>query len=196
MSEVGCREKVGAGGIEGAKWKEGLVSTMASKITTSTTLLILSTLLSLSISFHAGRATGRRMCQLGIRGKTQTPLSAACKEVLFVEMGWGNDGHGQDVTKAAVRAARNAIEFNSIPSIKKLVPGGYDAMKLDVILAVPPAYQEGLRLEEVEKVFPYGECHIKIQDGGMVAPSGIAIERLGDNGDDMVVVCCSVSVGY
>ncbi|GMI29710.1 hypothetical protein TrRE_jg8049, partial [Triparma retinervis] len=62
---------------------------------------------------------------------------------------------------------------------------------LDVILAVPPKYQEGLRLEEVEEVFPYGECHITIQDGGMIAKSGIAIETLGDNGDDMVVVCCS-----
>lgn len=29
----------------------------------------------------------------------------------------------------------------------------------------------------------------------MVAPSGIAIEKLGDEGDDMVVVCASVIVG-
>lgn len=34
------------------------------------------------------------------------------------------------------------------------------------------------------------------QDGGMVAPSGIAIEKLGDKNDDMVVVCASVTVGY
>lgn len=33
------------------------------------------------------------------------------------------------------------------------------------------------------------------QDGGMVAPSGIAIEKLGDINDDMVVVCASVTVG-
>jgi len=99
-------------------------------------------------------------------------LSATCSEVLFVEMGFGNDGHGQDVTKAAVRAARNAIEFNSIPSIRKIIPGGYDAMKLDVILAVPPKYQGGLRVDEVKNVFPYGKCHVTIQDGGEASSEG------------------------
>ena len=33
------------------------------------------------------------------------------EQVLFVEMGWGADQHGQNATKACVRAARNAIEF-------------------------------------------------------------------------------------
>lgn len=33
-------------------------------------------------------------------------------------------------------------------------------------------------------------------DGGMIAPSGIAIDKLGDTNDDMVVVCASVTVGH
>ena len=69
-------------------------------------------------------------------------------------------------------------------------------MKLDVLLAVPSNYKEGLDLDEVVKVFPYGNVRFEIQDGGMVAPSGIAIERLGDMNEDMVVVCASVTVGH
>ena len=118
------------------------------------------------------------------------------ENVLFVECGWGNDSHGQSSTKAAIRACRNAIEFNSIPSINRLVPGGYDALKLDVILAVPPKYQAGLDLQKVAEVFPYGDTSFTIQDGGMIAPSGIAIEKLGDVNEDMVIVCSSVIVGY
>jgi uncharacterized protein (TIGR02058 family) len=95
-----------------------------------------------------------------------------------------------------VRACRNAIEFNSIPSINRLVPGGYEALKLDILLAVPLKYQSTLNLEEVKKVFPYGSTRFEIQNGGMVAPSGIAIDELGDTNDDMVVVCASVTVGY
>jgi uncharacterized protein (TIGR02058 family) len=95
-----------------------------------------------------------------------------------------------------VRACRNAIEFNSIPSIKRLVPGGYDALKLDVVLAVPAKYRNALNLEDVQKVFPYGSIRFQIQDGGMIAPSGIAIDALGDTNDDMVVVCAAVTVGY
>ena len=118
------------------------------------------------------------------------------KQVLFVECGFGNDSHGQNPTKAAIRACRNAIEFNSIPSIKRLVPGGYDQLKLEVLLAVPKQYQGSLDLEQVRQVFPYGTVVFEIQDGGMVAPSGIAIDELGDKNEDMIVVCCSVTVGY
>ncbi|KAG7346486.1 lin0512 family protein [Nitzschia inconspicua] len=116
--------------------------------------------------------------------------------VLFVECGWGNDSHGQNVTKAAVRACRNAIEFNSIPSVRRLVPNGYDGLRLDVVLAVPAKYRDGLDLEAVSQVFPYGSIRYQLQDGGMIAPSGIAIERLGDSNEDMVVVCAAVTVGY
>ena len=69
-------------------------------------------------------------------------------------------------------------------------------MKLDVLLAVPPQYQSALDKEAVAAVFPYGAVNIKVQDGGMVAPSGIAIDELGDASEDMVIVCCSVTVGY
>ena len=118
------------------------------------------------------------------------------EQVLFVECGFGNDSHGQNPTKAAIRACRNAIEFNSIPSINRLVPGGYDQLKLEVLLAVPKQYQGTLDLEQVRQVFPYGTVVFEIQDGGMVAPSGIAIDELGDKNEDMIVVCCSVTVGY
>ncbi len=116
--------------------------------------------------------------------------------ILFVECGFGNDSHGQSATKAAVRACRNSIEFNSVPSVSRLVPNGYDGLKLDVLLAVPPKYRESLDLSKVEEVFPYGSIRFQIQDGGMIAPSGIAIDSLGDKNDDMVVVCAAVTVGY
>jgi len=69
-------------------------------------------------------------------------------------------------------------------------------LKLDVLLAVPPKYKEGLDLDEVARVFPYGDVRFELQDGGMIAPSGIAIDTLGDTNDDMVIVCASVTVGH
>ena len=64
------------------------------------------------------------------------------------------------------------------------------------MLAVPPRYRKSLDLSQVQEVFPYGSIRFQIQDGGMVAPSGIAIKELGDANEDMVVVCAAVSVGY
>lgn len=115
--------------------------------------------------------------------------------VLFVEVGWGADQHGQDVTKAAVRAARNAIEFNSIPSIAKIVPGGYRNMLLRINIAAP--HPEKIDRDAVKAVFPYG-CIIAVdvQQGGALFDSGIAIRELGDESTDMIVVNCAVTVGY
>ena len=63
----------------------------------------------------------------------------------------------------SVRACRNAIEFNQIPSISDIVPGGRENMKLDVLLAVPQKYQAGLDLDAVRKCFPYGKVNFQIQ---------------------------------
>ena len=49
-------------------------------------------------------------------------------KVLIVESGFGCDQHGQSSTKAAVRACRNAIEFNSLPGLRDVIPGGKENM--------------------------------------------------------------------
>ena len=121
------------------------------------------------------------------------------QQILFIECGFGNDQHGQDATKAAVRACRNAIEFNSIPSIRTLVPGGYEAMKLHVQLGVPA--RDGavmaVDLAKVGAVFPYGTLlPISIEHGGLLGRSGIALPEMGDVNDDMIIVVAAVTVGY
>lgn len=64
--------------------------------------------------------------------------SAIMTNLLFVQMGFGVDQHGsRDATKAAIRAVRNAIEFNSIPGVIEAVPGGRQEMLIHVKLGVP-----------------------------------------------------------
>ena len=118
------------------------------------------------------------------------------ERVLFIETGFGCDAHGQNVTKAAARAARNAIEFNSLPAIREIVPGGYDGMRLRVTLGVPEKYVDGLDTAAVEAVFPYGRVEIDVRVGGLAAPSGVEVDALGDEGDDMVICIAHVQVGY
>uniref|UniRef100_A0A7S0SHI2 Uncharacterized protein n=1 Tax=Mantoniella antarctica TaxID=81844 RepID=A0A7S0SHI2_9CHLO len=124
------------------------------------------------------------------------PQALGMTQVLFVEVGMGADQHGQDATKAAVRACRNAIEFNSIPSIRAIVPGGYDAMKLHIQIGAP----EGAKIDlaKVRAVFPYGNIvdPIDVCVGGLLAKSGIAIPEMGDKNDDFVICVASVTVGY
>lgn len=45
--------------------------------------------------------------------------------------------HAGPLQKAARRACRNAIEFNSLPSMNELIPGGKANMKLHVKIGTP-----------------------------------------------------------
>ena len=116
------------------------------------------------------------------------------RHVIFIECGFGCDGHGQDSTKAAARACRNAIEFNSFPSARALIPGGYAAMRLHVKVGVPAP--DTVDVEALKAVFPYGTPFVEVVDGGLAVGSGVEIAALGDRGDAMVVAVAAVTVGH
>ena len=58
------------------------------------------------------------------------PPPAGFEFVLLLESGMGTDQHGQDLTKACVRACKDAISFNSVPNLLRLVPAGRDGIEL------------------------------------------------------------------
>jgi len=131
--------------------------------------------------------------------------------LLFVQMGFGVDQHGNDDekhggsgqggTKAAVRAVRNAIEFNSIPGIIEAVPGGREEMLISVKLGVPTRRSSNdplkVNLNEVAKVFPYGRLlPIEMVVGGLSFHTGRIVRELGDVDDMAVCVAACVSIGY
>ena len=116
------------------------------------------------------------------------------KQVMFVELGMGADLHGQDVTKAAIRAVRNAIERNSMPGMRGLVDGDTSKMQVRVHLAVP-ADAEKLDQDAVRAVFPYGQVSIHVGPGGMLAPSGIFLADKDDKNEMIYIVNAAVEVG-
>ena len=141
------------------------------------------------------------------------------ENLYFVQTGVGVDQHGERnkygfATKAAIRAVRNAIEFNSIPGVIQHIPGGRKEMLIHVKLGVPiPSSTDhnnnintcsiddqllnAIDPLEVAKVFPYGKLlPIEIVLGGLDFQSGRVVEELGD--DDDVAICCvaCVSIGY
>ncbi len=117
------------------------------------------------------------------------------EKVMFIELGMGTDLHGQNVTKAAVRAVQNAIHHNSMPGLRAMLPGGtLDAMKVNVRLAVP-CDKDKLDADQVKAVLPYGEVTVEVMDGGMLTTSGIVLPDKEDVNDLIYVVIASVEVG-
>ncbi|RJE88504.1 hypothetical protein D3P07_10915 [Paenibacillus sp. 1011MAR3C5] len=118
------------------------------------------------------------------------------EQLMFVEIGMGIDLHGQNVTKAAIRAVQNAIHHNSMPGIRTVLPDGdLNRMKVNVRLAVP-ADKDKLDLDAVKEKLPYGQVTFEVVDGGMLTTSGIVLPDKQDANDLAYVVIASVEVGY
>jgi len=166
--------------------------------------------------------------RLGLGARLPHP-SAQMTNMLFVQTGFGVDQHGDrsvdGATKAAVRAVRNAIEFNSIPGVIESVPGGRKEMLIRVKLGVPPLLKEmkknngivesssldsslkssssgeipvmDVDLSHVAKVFPYGRLMpIDVVAGGLSFPTGRVVPELGDTDDEAICVVASIQIGY
>jgi uncharacterized protein (TIGR02058 family) len=110
---------------------------------------------------------------------------------LFLEMGLGVDLVGEDMTKAACRAAREAIGRTSLPGISRLLPGGDRAhMQVRVTVAVPRPDELDPALVAAE--FPYGQVRVRAIAGGMRLPNGT---DYGPGQDHLIIAVCVVGVG-
>src|SRR5690625_7367125 len=117
-------------------------------------------------------------------------------QILFIQAGTGRDVNGQNITKEAERATENAIWYNSMPGIEKMLPdGNIDNMKVTVRLAVP-LDREKVNVEKVKEAIPYGDVTVDITDGGMATSSGVILDDKEDDNDLMYMVNASVEVGY
>ncbi|NSL50848.1 Lin0512 family protein [Calidifontibacillus erzurumensis] len=118
------------------------------------------------------------------------------EKIMFIETGMGIDVHGQDITRAAVRAVQNAIHYNSMPGIRSVLPNNsLDNMRVNVRLAVP-CDKDKLDIDTVKNVIPFGQVTVEIVDGGMTTTSGIVLKDKGDKNDQMYIVIAAVEVGY
>ena len=101
---------------------------------------------------------------------------------VILEMGTGNDLHGGDYTKAAVRAVQDAIHHSSLPLIRTL---GLDAWAMQVEVTIGVQRPEKVDAAAVKAALPHGEVVVKVVRGGLDVPD----EEAGD-----VAVIASVAV--
>ncbi len=111
---------------------------------------------------------------------------------LVIEMGIGTDLHGADMTKAAVRAARDAISRSCICGIIEIFERNtFEGIYVDIHVAVPSP--DEVDKEAVMAVLPIGEKTINVVEGGMRVP-GIELPNFGPGSSDIVMACVSITV--
>jgi len=92
---------------------------------------------------------------------------ASKKTRVIVELGSGNDLHGADYTKAALRAVQDALHHSSLAFIRSL---GIDKKTVDVAVTVGVQRPERVDLEKVKASLPMGNVTVTAVKGGLDVP--------------------------
>lgn len=90
---------------------------------------------------------------------------------LVVEFGMGTDLRGQDYTKAACRALKDALWHNSLSVCPAL---GYAPEDMRVKIEIAVAKPEQVDKEVVAAILPYGTAEVSVSKGGLdiASPDG------------------------
>ena len=115
------------------------------------------------------------------------------KKRFVIELGMGVDLHGQDSTKAAQRAVRNAVANNCLYGLSEIfdIKNPDEEMFIDVLIACP--HPDKVATEAVLHELPFGKKKIEVVDGGMSSP-GLYVPQLGDESPDILVAIASLTV--
>src|SRR6267142_6851597 len=89
---------------------------------------------------------------------TSLEEAAMPKTRVILELGSGNDLHGSDYTKAALRAVQDALHHSSLSFIRSLQ---VDKTKLDVEVTIGVQRPERVDLEKVRSSLPIGNVTMR-----------------------------------
>lgn len=103
---------------------------------------------------------------------------------VITEFGTGNDLHGADYTKAAIRAVEDAIHHSSLMLIRTL---GIDAAAMRVEVTIGVQRPDTVVADRVKAALPHGQVAVKVVKGGLDIPDN-------DSGDRAVVAAAAVMV--
>ncbi|MGD2200029.1 MAG: Lin0512 family protein [Candidatus Bathyarchaeota archaeon] len=107
----------------------------------------------------------------------------------LVEVGTGIDLHGEDETKAAQRAVKDAISHSSMVGLMQLFEADSfeeveEALMVDVTVATPNP--ESVDAEAVLNILPEGERRIDVIRGGIRFPVSSTTDEARTHGIIMV----------
>jgi len=87
---------------------------------------------------------------------------------VILEMGAGNDLHGGDYTKAALRAVQDALHHSSLSFIRSL---GLDSKKMQVEVTIGAQQPSKVDAAAIKASLPHGQVNVKVVKGGLDVPA-------------------------
>jgi uncharacterized protein (TIGR02058 family) len=105
---------------------------------------------------------------------------------VILEMGSGNDLHGSDYTKAALRAVQDALHHSSLSLVRSL---GLDINSLQVEVTIGVQRPEQVDAAAVKASLPRGQVTVKVVKGGLDVPAE-------DRHDAIVIASAAIAARF
>jgi uncharacterized protein (TIGR02058 family) len=105
---------------------------------------------------------------------------------VILELGAGNDLHGGDYTKAALRAVQDALHHSSLSMLRSLGVDSKTQMFVEVTIGAQQP--DKVDTEAVKASLPHGIVTVKAVKGGLDV-----IDR--ERGDNAVIASAAIAVG-
>lgn len=103
---------------------------------------------------------------------------------VILEMGAGNDLHGKDYTKAALRAVQDALHHSSLTMLRSLQ---VDPKTMQVAVTIGVQRPEQVDAERVKASLPHGQVTVRVVKGGLDVPDP-------ERGDNAVIASAAIVV--
>lgn len=110
----------------------------------------------------------------------------------IVEIGTGIDLHGEDVTKAACRAVRDAISRSCLCGLVEIL-GMEDLQGLEVEILVAVPRPQDVNLDQVKAEVPIGLKTARAIEGGMIT-KGLCVAQFAADCDQIIVANAALTV--
>jgi uncharacterized protein (TIGR02058 family) len=110
----------------------------------------------------------------------------------IVEIGTGIDIHGEDATKAACRAVKDAVSRSCLCGIVEIM-GIQDLNALDVEIVVAVPRPQDVDLDRVMAEVPIGRKTARAIEGGMTV-KGLCVAQFAAGCDQIVVANAAITV--
>ena len=105
----------------------------------------------------------------------------------------GTDFHGQDVTKAAVKAVKDAISSSCLCGLSEVLALKDLDRDVKITVTVAASRPEAVDPETVAACLPIGEVTVHVVNGGMRVP-GLFLPKFGDADDSIEAAIAAVEV--
>ena len=104
----------------------------------------------------------------------------------ILEMGAGNDLHGGDYTKAALRAVDDALHHSSLSLIRSL---DLDPQSAHIEVTIGVQQPDRVNRDQIEASLPLGQVTVNVVRGGLDVPGS-------DGHDPIVIASAAIAVRF